>query len=88
MDTIRTCRSRDFAARMVVFDGNVPAFFCAEERPDFVRFLAHYAAAWHYHVIEGAGEVVACAGYSISTGGMLRELLSFTSIQTAIIWKR
>ncbi|MEA5123472.1 GNAT family N-acetyltransferase [Xanthomonas hortorum pv. vitians] len=59
---------------MAVFDGNVPASLCAEERPEFVRFLTHHAAAWHYHVIERAGELVACAGYSISTGGTTESL--------------
>ncbi len=59
---------------MAVFDGNVLASFCAEERPDFVRFLAHYAAAWNYNVTESADEVVACVGYSISTGGRTESI--------------
>ncbi|MCE4282756.1 GNAT family N-acetyltransferase [Xanthomonas hortorum pv. vitians] len=59
---------------MAVFDGNVPAFFSAEERPEFVRFLTQHPATWHYQVIERAGEVVACAGYSISTDGTTASL--------------
>ncbi|SON78321.1 conserved hypothetical protein [Xanthomonas phaseoli pv. phaseoli] len=69
MDTIRNYRPHDFAACMTVFDGNVPAFFSAEERPNFVQFLTHHAAAWHYQVIERAGEAIAGAGYSISADG-------------------
>ncbi|NHF68446.1 GNAT family N-acetyltransferase [Xanthomonas hortorum] len=74
MDTIRPYRPYDFDACMAVFDGNVPAFFSAEERPEFVRFLTQHAAAWHYCVIERACEVVACAGYSISTDGTTASL--------------
>ncbi|MBO9740136.1 GNAT family N-acetyltransferase [Xanthomonas axonopodis pv. begoniae] len=74
MDTIRNYRPEDFSACLALFDGNVPAFFSAEERPDFVRFLTHHAAAWHYQIIERAGEVIACAGYSISTDGTTASL--------------
>jgi ribosomal protein S18 acetylase RimI-like enzyme len=74
MDTIRTYRPEDFSACLALFDGNVPAFFSAEERPGFVRFLTHHAAAWHYRVIERAGEVIACAGYSISTDSTTASL--------------
>ncbi|MCC8620122.1 GNAT family N-acetyltransferase [Xanthomonas vesicatoria] len=74
MDTIRTYHPDDFSACLALFDGNVPAFFSAEERPDFVRFLTHHAAVWHYQVIERAGEVIACAGYSSSTDGTTASL--------------
>ncbi|MFA4228566.1 GNAT family N-acetyltransferase [Xanthomonas perforans] len=74
MDTIRTYRPEDFGGCLGLFDGNLPAFFSAEERPDFVRFLTHHAAAWHYRAIERAGEVIACAGYSISTDGTTASL--------------
>ncbi len=69
MDTIRNYCPEDFGACLALFDGNVPAFFGAEERPDFVQFLTHHAAAWHYQVIERAGEAIAGAGYSISADG-------------------
>ncbi|WP_372382104.1 GNAT family N-acetyltransferase [Xanthomonas sp. NCPPB 1068] len=74
MDMIRTYHPDDFNACLALFDGNVPAFFSAEERPGFVRFLMHHAAAWHYQVIGRAGEVIACAGYSISTDGKTASL--------------
>ena len=69
MDTIRTYRPDDFSACLALFNDNVPTFFSAGERADFVHFLTHHAATWHYQVIERAGQVVACAGYSISTNG-------------------
>ncbi|WP_372173860.1 GNAT family N-acetyltransferase [Xanthomonas axonopodis] len=69
MDTIRNYCPEDFGACLALFDGNVPAFFGAEERPDFVRFLTHHAAAWHYQVVERAGDVVGCAGYSVTADG-------------------
>ncbi|WP_369939899.1 GNAT family N-acetyltransferase [Xanthomonas medicagonis] len=74
MDTIRNYSPEHFGACLALFDGNVPAFFSAEERPDFMRFLTHHAAAWHYRVIECAGEVIACGGYSISTDGTTASL--------------
>ncbi|MCC5067081.1 hypothetical protein ABQF04_11260 [Xanthomonas campestris pv. campestris] len=64
MDTIRTYRRHDSDACIELFDANMPKFFNAEERPDFVWFLTHHAAAWHYQVVERAGDVVGCAGYS------------------------
>ncbi|MBN6150855.1 GNAT family N-acetyltransferase [Xanthomonas sp. AmX2] len=74
MDAIRTYSPHHFDACLALFDGNVPAFFNAEERPDFMQFLTHHAAVWHYQVIERAREVVACAGYSISTDGTMASL--------------
>ena len=74
MDTIRTYRPDDFSACLALFNDNVPTFFSAGERADFVRFLTHHAATWHYQVIERAGQVVACAGYSISTNGTTASL--------------
>ena len=74
MDTIRTYRPDDFSACLALFNDNVPTFFSAGERADFVRFLTHHAAVWHYQVIERAGQVVACAGYSISTDGTTASL--------------
>ena len=48
MDTIRTYRPDDFSACLALFNDNVPTFFSAGERADFVRFLTHHAATWHY----------------------------------------
>jgi predicted GNAT family N-acyltransferase len=74
VDKIRTYQPDDFDACLRVFDDNVPAFFSAEERPDFVAFLTSHAAAWHYQVIERAGEVTACAGYAVSADGTTANL--------------
>lgn len=74
MDTLRIYRPHHFDACLALFDGNVPAFFSAGERHDFMQFLKRHAAAGHYQVIERAGEVIACAGYSISTDGTTASL--------------
>ncbi|UXA57886.1 hypothetical protein M0D47_03165 [Xanthomonas prunicola] len=74
MHTTRTWNPDDFSACLALFDGNVPAIVGNEELPDFVRFLTHHAAAWHYQVIERAGEVIACAGKSINPYGTTASL--------------
>lgn len=48
LDTIRTYGPQDFGACLGMFDGDVAAFFSADEHPDFVRFLPHHVATWHY----------------------------------------
>ncbi|MCC5054006.1 GNAT family N-acetyltransferase [Xanthomonas campestris] len=74
MDTIRTYRPDDSDACIELFDANVPKFFNAEERPDFVWFLTHQSAAWHYQVVERAGDVVGCAGYAVNADGTTASL--------------
>ncbi|MDV3468426.1 GNAT family N-acetyltransferase [Stenotrophomonas sp. C3(2023)] len=71
---VRPYRPEDSDACLAVFDRNVPTFFGASERPDFVRFLLHHAAQWHYCVVERCGEVVGCAGHSISLDGRTASL--------------
>jgi len=65
MDTLRNYQPDDLAACLGLFDENVPAFFAAEERSAFVRFLTRHAAQWNYQVLERAGQVVASAGYAL-----------------------
>ncbi|MCW2039309.1 GNAT family N-acetyltransferase [Xanthomonas campestris] len=74
MDTIRAYRPDDSDACIELFDANVPKFFNAGERPDFVWFLTHHAAAWHYQVVERAGDVVGCAGYAVNANGTTASL--------------
>ncbi|MEB1100775.1 GNAT family N-acetyltransferase [Xanthomonas campestris pv. campestris] len=74
MDTIRAYRPHDSDACIELVDANMPKFFNAEERPDFVWFLTHHAAAWHYQVVERGGDVVGCAGYAINADGTTASL--------------
>ncbi|MBO9723814.1 MAG: GNAT family N-acetyltransferase [Novosphingobium sp.] len=48
-----------------MFDGNVPRFFSAAERADYVNFLDKEAGAWSYQVIEGSNRIIACGGHSV-----------------------
>ncbi|WP_218647408.1 GNAT family N-acetyltransferase [Sphingobium lactosutens] len=57
-----------------MFDGNVPVFFAASERQDFVRFLEQDAINSSYLVIERNGRVVACGGLAFEKDGKTASL--------------
>lgn len=70
MDTIRTYRPEDSGACLEMFDGDVAAFFSADERPDFVRVLTLHAATTEAHP-----RTAACPG-----ARMLRSRGDFTQV--------
>lgn len=60
---LRAYREGDRKACLALFDGNVPDYFAAEERQDYVSFLK--ALPGPYFVMEDErGEAVACGGYA------------------------
>lgn len=82
---IRPYRPSDRAACLAAFDSNVPTFFLAAERAEYIQFLngleqGGWGAATWYVVFEDAGETLACGGaYRLDDGraglawGMVRR---------------
>ena len=61
--TLRPWVPADRAAGLALFDSNVPDFFAAEERRDFIEILDGLPGP--YFVLETtAGEVVGCGGFA------------------------
>ena len=70
---VRDYSPGDFAACLALFDSNLPEFFLASEREEFVSFLAAQPAP--YLVVENeAGRVVACGGYALAAGTATADL--------------
>ena len=67
---LRRYRGEDRAACLALFDSNVPDYFAALERADFIRTLDEIDdGIVAYWLIEREGEgVVACGGYAASDG--------------------
>ncbi|MGK9231494.1 GNAT family N-acetyltransferase [Inquilinus limosus] len=64
---IRPWRPEDRPLGLALFDSNVPRFFAAQERQDFINFLD--ALSGPYFVLEdAAGEAVGCGGYEAAEG--------------------
>lgn len=64
--SLRRYRAEDRAACLALFDGNMPEYFAANERAEFVETLDEMDNYW---VIELEGEgIVACGGYAASDG--------------------
>ncbi|MTH65644.1 GNAT family N-acetyltransferase [Paracoccus sp. DK608] len=63
---LRPYDEKDLSSCLAIFDGNVPAFFAADERAEFQKHLesADRAAA-PYIVLEDVTGIVACGGLSI-----------------------
>ncbi len=59
---VRDYGGADRAACLAIFDTNVPKYFAAHERRDFISFLDKLPGP--YLVIEDAGTVVACGGFA------------------------
>jgi RimJ/RimL family protein N-acetyltransferase len=59
----RLFRPEDFAACLAIFDSNVPKFFAAEERAEFIHHLQNMTIEdYPYIVLMRGGKVVACGG--------------------------
>ena len=58
---------------LAIFDANTPAFFAANERMDFARYLDENAV--RYEVCEQDGEIV--AGFAVAPGTMGRAHLNW-----------
>ncbi len=84
MPHVRPYRPDDFAACLALFDGNVPKFFAATERADFLRFLQGHGDL-PYLVIEEGGAVVACGGIEVTAGtdGLMRGSLTWGMVDRA-----
>lgn len=67
--TTRPYRATDAVACLAIFDSNSPAYFAAEERSDFERFLHGQASQCAFQVIEIDGNVVACGGLARADDG-------------------
>lgn len=78
MPHVRPYCPGDFAACLALFDGNVPQFFAAREREEFVGFLRDHGDL-PYLVIEQGGAVVACGGFEVRDGpdGLKRGSLTW-----------
>ncbi|MGF6226400.1 GNAT superfamily N-acetyltransferase [Inquilinus ginsengisoli] len=64
---IRPWRPEDRPLGLALFDSNVPRFFAAQERQDFIDFVDGLAGP--YFVLEdAAGEAVGCGGYAAAEG--------------------
>lgn len=60
--TLRPWRLEDRAAGLALFDSNVPRFFAAKERQDFIDFIDDLRGP--YFVLEdAAGEAMGCGGF-------------------------
>lgn len=57
---LRDYSQSDRSACIALFDSNVPDFFAAHERADFVDFIDNLRGP--YYVLCAAGEVIACGG--------------------------
>ncbi|MBP2299879.1 GNAT family N-acetyltransferase [Azospirillum picis] len=68
-DGVRPYAEPDRNGCLAVFDGNMPRFFSAAERPDFARFLARHALDWSYLVLERGGRIAACGGIVLENDG-------------------
>ncbi|WP_198420889.1 GNAT family N-acetyltransferase [Massilia atriviolacea] len=96
MDMIRPYRSSDVLACLDIFDGNTPRFFAPVERAEFEHFLAGYAVAWDYQVIERNSRLVACGGHAINKDaksadfcwGMVINKLDGTGLGKMLTWAR
>ena len=73
-DVIRAYAASDREACLRLFDGNVPDFFVASERQDFMHFLEREGLGRSYLVITRAGRIVACGGYAIESDGVTASL--------------
>jgi tetratricopeptide (TPR) repeat protein len=60
--SVRDYREADRAACLAIFDSNVPNYFAAHERIDFIAFLDDLPGP--YLVIEDRGTIVACGGFA------------------------
>lgn len=69
-------------ACLAIFDGNVPDYFAAAERAEFVAFLTGLAVGAPYLVLVRDGQVVACGGLEIEPGG--RATLSWGMVDRAV----
>ncbi|WP_225770697.1 GNAT family N-acetyltransferase [Inquilinus sp. Marseille-Q2685] len=93
---IRPWRPEDRALGLALFDSNVPRFFAAQERQDFIDFLD--ALSGPYFVLQdAAGGAVGCGGYEAAEGdpsvavlcwGMVRGDRHRTGLGTALLTER
>ena len=72
--SLRAYTPEDRPACLALFDGNVPEFFLATERQDFLDSLDEYERGeWNpavYLVLEEAGGLVACGGAFVKAAGV------------------
>jgi predicted GNAT family N-acyltransferase len=68
--SLRRYRAEDRAACLALFDGNMPEYFAADERAEFVETLDEMdGGIADYWVLELEGEgIVACGGYAATDG--------------------
>ena len=59
---------------LTLFDGNVPEFFDASERPDFEHFLIRDTQKLPYQVLERDGRILGCGGLAIEEDGVTASL--------------
>lgn len=89
---IRDYRCDDFAACLEVFDSNVPKFFAAEERDEFIADLKRLNDP--YFVAEQAGCIIGCGGYFVRDGraglwwGMVHKDLHGQGLGRALVQHR
>jgi RimJ/RimL family protein N-acetyltransferase len=62
----RLFRPEDFVACLAIFDSNVPKFFAAQERAEFIHHLQNMTVVdYPYIVLTRGGKIVACGGLTL-----------------------
>ena len=78
--TLRPWVPADRATGLALFDSNVPEFFAAEERKDFIEFLEDLPGP--YFVLEtSAGEAVGCGGFATKDNDLTTVVLCWGMIR-------
>lgn len=62
---VRAYRDADRDGCVACFDSNLPTFFAAHERAEFVQFLDEQVGRFPYFVVEEVGAVVGCGGHFV-----------------------